>query len=191
MLPSAWPPIWQQLCRASHKYRVVPPKKGSFLLEPLNNWIIIIQTLRKRQRTYCTLGNDRTPWRTAGSQRMADDGEIGSTGTEREEGGAWGCFFRISWRISGDGEARPSDVRAWWSCCTGRPCAARLALLKFLVEVGADERDCLLARDWASSRASDQRETKSPSAQRWRLDFTRFMIPCQRKPLACSRTLAT
>ena len=46
--------------------------------------------------------------------------------------------------------------------------------------MGADERDCLLARDRASSRASDQRETKSPSAQRWRLDFTRFMIPRQR-----------
>ena len=39
-------------------------------------------------------------------------------------------------------------------------CAARLALLKLLVEVGEDERNCVLARDRASSRASDQREAQ-------------------------------
>ncbi len=41
-------------------------------------------------------------------------------------------------------------------------CAARLALVELLVEVGEEERDCFLARDRASSRTSDQRETKSP-----------------------------
>ena len=101
------------------------------------------------------LGKDLTSSRTAGSDRITGDGTAQGEGVSESV---------CSCRISGDGEASPSDVRALMVLLHWLSCAASLALLKLLVEKEDDECDCLLARDLPSSRASDQREDQ-PNAE--------------------------
>ena len=60
--------------------------------------------------------------------------------------------------------ASPSDVRALMALLYWPSCAASVALLKLLVEVGV-ECDCLLARDLPSSRACDQSEDNQPNTE--------------------------
>ena len=59
-------------------------------------------------------------------------------------------------------------------------CTARLALLILWEEADADN-SLRLERDWPSSRALDQRATKSPSDHLWRRDLTRCRISRQRR----------
>ena len=84
----------------------------------------------------------------------------------------------ISCKISGEGEARPLEVRALMALEHWPSCTARLAI-RMLWETDVDEEDACSERldsERPSSKASDQRLAMSPSDYRWRRDFTRRRI---------------
>ena len=76
------------------------------------------------------MGKDFTPFRMAGLKRVAGGG-AGPGG--REGGAAWGCLDSISRITSGEGVARPSEVRglmAFLYCPSWKACLALRMLLE-------------------------------------------------------------
>ena len=121
------------------------------------------------------LGKDFTPFRMTASERVTE-AVVGPDGTDGA--GAWRCLPSISCKISGEGEARPLEVRALMALEYWPTCTARLAL-RMLWETDVIEEDACSERldsERPSSKASDHRLAMSPSDHRWRRDFTRRRI---------------